>query len=367
MELTYPHDLMHVNNREVPLTKILSGEVTPLSDFESEVFSFITKWLQGIESIKLHTSGSTGTPKEITLTRNQLQQSAQRTIKALDLNQNDTAFICLDTKYIAGKMMLVRALENNMKIVAVEPSSNPFKNLTARDELDFAAFVPLQLQTIMNKSELHEVLNRMKVILVGGAPVNASLQDALKKLNCSVFATYGMTETVSNIALQKLNGSDLSDCFKTLPGISVEKDERGCLVINVPEIPQSIVTNDLVEVLNPTAFRWLGRWDTIINSGGIKVSPEKIENEISPIFKRLNINSPYFITSMQDSRLGEKIVLFIEFKLPPLTLNKLREELLSQTTSHTMPKEIIPFGNFQYTKSGKIDRKRTLEVYFLNG
>ena len=199
----YSRDI-NINNHEINLTAILSGGVTPLSDFESETFSFIKDWLHGVGSFKLHTSGSTGTSKEILLTRKQLQQSAQRTIIAFDLNGNDTAFVCLDTKYIAGKMMLVRALESNMKIVAVEPTSNPLQELSSDTSLSFAAFVPLQLREMLKYSDSTKKLNQLKAIIIGGGEVNASLQQAMQKLSCPTYATYGMTETVSHIALQLL-------------------------------------------------------------------------------------------------------------------------------------------------------------------
>lgn len=346
---------MIINQREIKFSAILSGSANPVSEFESETFSFIKDWLQETGSFKLHTSGSTGTPKEITLTRFQLEQSAKRTIQALDLNQHDTAFVCLDTKYIAGKMMLARALEADMNIVAVEPSSNPIQKLPDQQSIDFAAFVPMQLREMVKDARCVDKLNTMKAILVGGGVVHASLEQEIKKLSCPVYATFGMTETVSHIALQRLNGKEASDRFNVLPGIEIATDERGCLIIYIPEFPEKIVTNDVVELLTPRSFRWVGRADNVINSGGFKISPEKVEKIIETILP----GRSFFITSVPDERLGQKLILVIEGN----TLNaetSFLEELKQELHTYEVPKEIRYVLKFIRTETGKIKRDESL-------
>lgn len=356
--MSYSLSSIYINHRQVNLTEITPGGATSVSDFEFETFSCIQDWLQEIDSFKLQTSGSTGIPKEITLTRNQLQQSALRTIKVFDLNNNDTAFVCLDTKYIAGKMMLVRALESNMKIVAVEPSSNPLQKLPSEPSISFAAFVPLQLQEILKQGDSIQKLNRMKAIIIGGAVVSASLQQEIQKLSCPVYATYGMTETVSHIALQRLNSMEASDHFTVLPGIGIELDERGCLVIRLPEFEEKIVTNDLVELLTPTSFRWSGRIDHVINSGGFKISPEKIERIVERIFHDRMINRPFFVCGIPDDRLGQKLILTIE-GFPISGEKKILALLKQHLHAYEVPKQIFHIREFIRTGTGKVNRVKT--------
>ncbi len=358
MDLTSPHDLIHVSNREVQLTDILSSGATPLSDFESETFSFIRNWLLDVDSFRINTSGSTGTPKEITLTRKQLQQSAQRTISALHLNQNDTALICLDTKYIAGKMMLVRAFESNMKIVAVEPTSNPLLKLSSDTPISFAAFVPLQLQEMLKNEDCIQKLNRMKAVIIGGGAMHATLQHETSKLPCPVYATYGMTETVSHIALQRLNGKEASDHFTVLSGIEIQVDDRGCLVIRLPEFEEKIATNDLVDLISPTSFRWLGRFDNVINSGGYKIHPEKVEKVVESIFQERMVDRPFFISGIPDDRLGQKLILIIE-GFPISGQNKILSTLQQHLHPYEVPKQIFNIREFNRTETGKIDRLKT--------
>ncbi len=357
----YSHSTIITNNREVTLSEILSEKITPSSDFESQTFSFIKDWLQVVDSFKLHTSGSTGTPKQIFLTRKQLQQSAHRTINALDLKQNDTAFVCLDTKYIAGKMMLVRALENNMKIVAVEPTSNPLHELSSDARISFAAFVPLQLQEILKHSESVTKLNQMKAIIIGGGAVSTTLQNELQKLLCPVYATYGMTETVSHIALHRLNGRETSGHFTVLPGIHIEVDQRGCLVIKLPEFSEKIVSNDLVDLISPNSFRWLGRFDNVINSGGFKISAEKIEKSIEHIFQERSINRSFFVCGIPDIRFGQKLILVIE-GFPISGEKKILATLNQLLHPFEVPKQIFHIREFIHTNTGKINRVKTVAL-----
>jgi O-succinylbenzoic acid--CoA ligase len=356
--MVYTHHSININGQEVKITNILSGEVTSSSEFETETFSFIQNWLQNVESYKLQTSGSTGTPKEIVLTRKQLQQSAQRTIKAFSLTENDIAFICLDTKYIAGKMMLVRAFESNMKILAVEPSSNPLQKVSSDTSNTFAAFVPLQLQEMLKHSGSIKKLNQFKAIIVGGGAVNSSLQNEIKKISCPVYATYGMTETISHIALQRLNGDEATENFTTLPGIQIEVDERNCLVISLPEFSEKIVTNDLADLKTASNFKWLGRFDNVINSGGIKISPEKIEEAVESIFQERSLNRPFFVYGIPDDQLGQKMVLLIE-GFPISGEKKILAILKEQLHAYEVPKKIYHIREFIRTETGKINRAKT--------
>lgn len=341
---------LQINHRDVKLSEILSGKADAASLFETETFSFIKSWLQGLDSFTLHTSGSTGSPKEITLTRNQLKQSAQRTITALNLSQTDTALVCLDTKYIAGKMMLVRALDSNMKIVVTEPSADPLQNIQL--PITFTALVPLQLQEILQRPHATQKLNEMKAVIIGGSAVNTSLQKEITKLKCAVYATYGMTETVSHIALQRLNGKDAKDHFTVLPGIKIKTDKRGCLVIEMPEFSEAIITNDLVELISQNQFRWLGRFDNVINSGGFKISPEKIEKALEVLLP----DRSFFVTGMLDERLGEKLVLIMEGNGSTIDFSGLKLH------PYEIPKDVILVPEFIRTETGKVNREKTMRL-----
>lgn len=349
--MSYGHGSILVNGRGAALSEILSGSVPPQSAFERETFEFIIRWLKGDQTFTLNTSGSTGTPKEITVTRSQLIHSARRTIRALGLSADNTALVCLDTKYIAGKMMLVRALEANMKIVAVEPSSDPVNGLPVQP--DFGAFVPLQLDAMLKDEKSVNRLNQFKVIILGGASVSTALMEKIRGLSCAVYATYGMTETVSHIALQKLNGADARDYFETLPGIKIHTDARDCLVIELPDFREPIITHDIVQLISNTGFKILGRYDNVINSGGVKLVPETLEKKI----ELLLANRAFFIAGVNDDRLGQKLVLIVEGK----PLQQLPASLRSALSTYEVPKEIFYLDEFVRTETQKINRVKTIE------
>ncbi len=355
---TYPFNTILINGRTLTIHSIVSSSVLPLTEFETHTFSFIKQWLTEGDDFSITTSGSTGNPKTIALIRAQMQSSAKMTIKFLGLKENDISLVCLSTQYIAGRMMLVRAFEAGMFIVAQEPSANPLRNITAH--IDFMAVVPLQFQTMLAESE-HFIaqLNNMKAILIGGASINSTLKEEIKKINSPVFATYGMTETISHIALQKLNGDDATEKYKVLPGIHIQKDERGCLVIHAPYLGHAITTNDLVEITSDNEFQWLGRWDNIINTGGIKIIPEKLETAISFAIKSLGADTNFFVHGIADERLGQKLILVIETE-EDINRGKIFSMLSQVLPKYEVPKEIVTIPTFNYTQTGKINRRESM-------
>jgi O-succinylbenzoic acid--CoA ligase len=357
--MPYSHTNLLLNNKSVTLTSVLQGNVNPASDFEKSTLDFIHRWLNNQQTFILQTSGSTGTPKKIEVQRAQLVASATATLKALKLKANDNALICLSTQYIAGIMMLVRCLEGNLKITAIEPSSNPLASVPPQVQFDFAALVPYQAETIC--ADMHvSALNRIKKIIVGGAPVSVKLMETLREAESSVYQTYGMTETLSHIALQKISNVDTDAAFKALPGVKLRLDERNCLVIETNYLPEAIVTNDIVEMLDEHSFLWLGRADNVINSGGIKLFPEKIEKTVALVFASLAINKLFFICGLPDTKLGTQVSLIIESK-EKIDEAELMQTLRKQLSKHELPKTIRYTNAFEMTPTGKVNRNATLQ------
>lgn len=361
--MDYAFESILINQREESLDDIQSGKAVPQSEFESSTFQFIRDWLNGAQEFSLQTSGSTGTPKSITITRKQMQRSARRTLDALGLQPRDTSLVCLATNFIAGKMMVVRAFEGNMKIVATEPSSDPFEKITKSLPIDFMAIVPLQLQTLLANSDYTSRLNKMKGILVGGAPVSEKLKEQVQRITCPVYETYGMTETISHIALRLLNTSNQSDSFQLLAGITVQLDARGCLVIDDDNLSGRILTNDLVQLIGPDKFLWLGRIDHVINSGGIKLSPEKIEQEVGRLFSSLNIQRNFFVAGLPNETLGQEVVVVVEGNpLSGEAYNSIRVDLSQRLSAYEVPRQILFLENFRYTPTGKINRAESTRL-----
>jgi o-succinylbenzoate---CoA ligase len=347
-----------LNHREIEITDILNGRAIAHSVFETNVLKFIQKWFEPTGEFSQHTSGSTGDPKLITISREQMIASARLTEKALKLNASDVALVCLDPEYIAGKMMIVRSFVTNMKIIAVTPSSNPFAGLESNYKIDFTALVPVQLTEVVHANTSFW-LNRVKKIIVGGAQVSEHLQKKLAPFSSEIFATYGMTETISHVALQHLNGPLQSDYFVTLPEITISTDDRGCLVIQVPFLNRAIRTNDLVKIQDSNHFKWLGRADNLINSGGIKVIPEKVEREISRIIGALGQKSAVMVTSIPDDRLGSKIICLLEGSLDNITIENINGKLKASLSPYEIPKAFFTNIPFAVTDNGKLNRSLT--------
>jgi len=337
----------------------ISQEVGSNADFLKSR-EFCKRWIDGQESFTINTSGSTGTPKPIVITRAQMEVSAKMTIEALGLDEGDNALVCLNTEYIAGKMMLVRGMVCELNLYITEPSSNPLEDLPEDLRIDFMAVVPLQMEAMIDQGYI-DLLNKMKAIIVGGAPISLSLGEKMKELTCPVFATYGMTETVSHIALKRMNGADASDYFQVLNNVAIAQDDRGCLTINaILTNNETIVTNDVVKIIDQKRFEWLGRADNVVNSGGLKIYPEQLENQVRQILIGLDINCNLIIAGIADDSLGEKVVLILEVKeLDSGNLDSIKLSLKNSLPEYQAPKEIYCLENFVYTENGKFKRSDT--------
>jgi len=350
-----------LNGITYTLSEIQQGQFK--TNVENSALRFCHSWLNGENENTLQTSGSTGKPKPIHVTRNQLKASAELTNSFLKLQRGYTSLICLDTRYIAGIMMLVRSMEAGMNMYIVEPTANPLEKIPTDVTIDFMALVPYQLETILG-SPHKDKLDKVKIALIGGAPLSTEIRKDLKSLTCTFYATYGMTETLSHIALQKLNGENAQDFFQTLKNISIQVDQRGCLIIHAPHLgSDSIVTNDLVELISENQFRWLGRFDNVINSGGVKVIPEKIESAITPLMIELNLINRFFISGLPDRTLGEAVILFIEGEMLETKLEQTLMQRLKETVGkYEVPKLIRYASKFIQTDTGKVNKLKTLEL-----
>jgi o-succinylbenzoate---CoA ligase len=327
------------------------------SDFEKSTLKFCHAWLNGQQEFTIQTSGSTGAPKPIVLLRKQMEASANQTIEALQLKTGETALVCLDTKYIAGQMMLVRSLIIGMNIIAVEPASNPFEKIDGQ-QIDFVALVPYQLENIIEHTP--ERLDPVRCAIIGGASISHSLMEKIKKSSCVLHSTYGMTETISHIALQQLNGKSPREFFEAFPSIQLRLDNRGCLCIKANYLKEEIITNDLVELVEERKFKWLGRIDNVINSGGIKIIPEKAELIFEKVFDSFQIKNRFFITGLPDEKLGNKVTIVVE----GLAFNKeIQKEILVRVSQklnkYELPKEFVFIQHFTETATGKVNRSAT--------
>lgn len=329
----------------------------PEDAYFRQAWEFCRLYASGQETFVLHTSGSTGTPKPIALTRVQMQASARVTQRALDLRTGQQALVCLNVGYIAGTMMLVRGMELGLTMHIVAPSSQPFASLPHDLAIDFVAVVPLQLQAMLDAGQA-SVLNTLGVIIVGGAPVSQQLLEGIQRLSVPIFSTYGMTETVSHVALRRLNGVEATDSYRLLEGVEAATDERRCLRLRgAVTNHQWIQTNDVVEFLAPRKFIIVGRADNIINSGGVKIQLEKVERAIE---KTELIASRFFAWSEPDERLGQKLILVVESE-KKLDSELLQTRLIPELLTYELPKKVYFVKKFIETPTGKVDKRRTFE------
>lgn len=315
-----------------------------------EINQFLREWFSNAHYVVVNTSGSTGIPKTIQLRKDFMVNSALATGCYFQLGENTKALCCLPIKFIAGKMMLVRALTLGWHIDVIESTSNPLLQITK--EYDFSAMVPLQLRNSISK------IHQIKTLIVGGGTVSRDLEKAIQTIDTNCYATFGMTETITHIAVKKLNKFTQSElesasAYKTLPDVTISKDKRSCLVIHAPKISDgNIITNDVIDLISKTEFKWKGRLDHVINSGGVKLHPEEIELKLSHA-----IHDRFFVAGIPDEILGEKCILVIESENFQITTKH-----FSKLSRFEIPKAIFFIPKFLETGSGKINRNKTLDL-----
>ena len=341
--------MIFFQNIRLPFSKdeILRAGTENLLEHEKKVLYFLKLWYDDSPTVTVNTSGTTGKSKAITFRKQDFLESARRTLTFLDIREGEKALLSLSTDYIAGKLMVVRAIAGNLDLQVGDIASNPLKNLAA--DIDFAAFVPLQVNAIINEPDTLQRFKKIKTVIIGGGILDDGLSGKLKTFPNRIFHTFGMTETLTHVAMRKISGEQ-ENIYRALPGISFQTDEKSRLIIHIPYLPaKEVITNDMVELIDEYSFRYTGRYDNIINSGGIKISPEKVEAKLKPY-----INKPFFLGKENDPVLGEKVVLYIESTTPLPGIEALVKKYLNP---YERPKKIYYIDKFNRTDTGKIIRK----------
>lgn len=346
MNLFFPNRIYHQKDL-IPLAESLQDHP---ESWLRDLAKLILEWFDPSDTIRLTTSGSTGTPSQIRLLKSAMKKSALKTGDYFNLGKQSSALAALPYSFIAGKMMFIRAVTLNWNLHIVAPSSNPLAYID--EEIDFVAMTPHQLLTVLKQtpSQLHYV----KKILLGGAPVSSELDRIIQSLKPEIYLGYGMTETITHIAVKRLNGTDPDSDFHALPGINFTIGKDDSLIITADHLEKSIQTTDIVDLKGPSSFSWLGRKDNVINSGGIKIHPETIEEKLQEF-----INVPFFIIGQKDEHLGETVALCIEST--EILNNDLLERSFSSLGKYEIPKHTFYCEEFLYTATGKIRRKESFK------
>lgn len=318
-----------------------------------QIFSFLKEWFSDSAYVRVKTSGSTGAPKEYMVEKEKMRNSALMTCRFFALDATKNALLCMSAEYIAGKMMLVRAIVSGMNLVCVEPCGNPLRDIASK--IDFAAMVPMQLYNTLQHETETCALNRIGDVIVGGGAVRPSLTESLHTLRCSVWSTYGMTETLSHIALRRLNGKCASAHYTPLQGVRVTLAERGTLDIEAPLLCDGILhTNDVAALHDDGTFDILGRIDNTVCSGGIKIQLERMEEKLQQV-----LDFPFAATSVPDEKFGEALVLLVATDTPDSALLPTIRKALPK---FWLPKHIVHCAEIPLTPTAKPDRKAIRKI-----
>ena len=328
---------------------------------------FFSEWNNDSDRVLVHTSGSTGKPKPMMVEKKRMLNSARITCDFLGLNPGDSALLCMSLDYIAGKMVVVRSIERHLHLISVPPSGHPLKDVD--EEITFAAMVPMQVYNTLQVPEERERLTHIRHLIIGGGAIDASLEQELQSLpgDIAIWSTYGMTETMSHIALRRINGDESSEWYQPFDSVHVSQTEEGCLVIDAPQVcAETLVTNDVVEIepyiynkVEKLRFRIKGRKDNVICSGGIKIQIEEVETLLKP-----HLEKPFMLAKKKDGKFGEIAVLLTEdedIKKVEATVRRLLSDESEKSSDHKkykywIPKEFRYVEHLPLTETGKPKR-----------
>jgi O-succinylbenzoic acid--CoA ligase len=342
------------SNREL---KLLSEERTGNKNtpaWEKAIYKFILNWLNYSDTIVQYSSGTTGRSKMINLLKSSMIRSAENTCRYFNLRKGQTAALCLPVNYIAGKMMVVRSIVGGLNLCLIEPAGTP--DFSQIDAIDFCAMVPLQVINVFHNLDKHPPI---KKLIIGGGEILADLEKLLESSPVEAYATYGMAETCSHIAVRRLNSQNFQTDYHVFPGITIGIDNRDCLFIKADYLPEIIITNDLVKLTSPSSFKWQGRYDNLISSGGIKIAPEEVEAII-----RNKIGLDCAIIGVPDKKLGQRLLMVTEKIDVQNRIQSIRSKLEKLLPSKLLPKEILSIEKFPRNKAFKLDRKKLTDMFY---
>jgi O-succinylbenzoic acid--CoA ligase len=327
----------HLNAED--LCRVAYSFIKEGDDFEKPVGNFILDWFDANDYIEMLTSGSTGKSKRLRVEKQAMVNSAIATGDFFGLEAGNTIINCLPVKYVAGKMMFIRAFILGLEMDFVAPSSSPLEFI--EKSYHFTAMVPLQAM-----NSLH-LLHNFKTVIIGGTAISNELEKKLKPIKSNIYETFGMTETISHFAARKV-GTKPFVCF---PNVKISVNENNCLIVKAKNISKATIkTNDIVELVAENEFVFLGRYDNVINSGGIKLIPEQIEAKMQPFIK-----NRFFVTAKQNKELGEHLVLIVEGEKQEINLDK-----ITTLDKYEKPREVIFVNKFKETPTGKVIRNESL-------
>ncbi len=347
------------NYSKKELQKVCASNIEDknLDDWEKEIYIFLTEWLSDSEFITVKTSGSTGTPKNINLLKKHMIISAQKTLSFFNLKKNDSIWLCLPANYIAGKMIIVRAIVGELNLLYSKPAAPPM--LTTNGKIKFAAMVPNQVIKLLSGNKGINQLKNITHLLIGGDAITKNLYNSIvNSMPCNVWHSYGMTETITHIAIKKITNKSAN--YIPLQGVLINTNAQSQLVINAPDIGvNNLITNDIANVFDDGSFEVVGRLDNVIISGGVKFYPELIEEKLSK-----DISAPFFIGGIPDEILGNKIVLFIESSCNGYYQKNVMDALFKDKLfKYERPKEVVYLNDFLRTSTGKVKRKDVIMRY----
>lgn len=341
----------------------------------------------------LFTSGTTGFPKGVCVLREGLDNFISSIPRYIPLKPGSTmcSFTNISFDIFLLEVFVFMKVGGIIYIPSEEECINPKKMLSiiSNPKIQVTQMTPSRLRMLQSVNKTLNMLDTLKILLVGGEPFPSDMLHTLQDYtNSRIYNMYGPTETTIWSTIADLTSSSnvyigrpidntriylLDDNLnEVMPGKigeiciagqglakgyikNTKKTNEAFLQMNSAHMERIYRTGDLGQYVNGFLY-CLGRNDQQIKLFGHRIELEEIDSVI------IASNLVDSVCNCYD-KTKEKIICFYKSS-QVVDAHKFNDCLCEKIPDYMIPANYIHVDSFLYTSSGKIDRNLMLENYY---
>ncbi|KRM88724.1 AMP-binding protein [Liquorilactobacillus vini] len=335
-------------------------------------------------ALMMYTSGTTGKPKKVILTHENLLTAAQFVIQSQQLTAADRTLIVLPLFHINAQIiaMLSTLLSGGCVLLPLKFSASHFWQQVKDEKITWVSASPSVISILLaNKKAQQNFVapSSLRFLRSASAPLSSELQQRFeKKYQLPIIQGYGMTEAAGQICVNPLEHSKRGSVGKPIgTKVSILINNRPAkLPKQIGEVllkGKNVITSyanrdpslDFIDgwlrtgdlgYFDSDGYLYLtGRSKELINYGGHKISPLKIEN----VLLQADFVCEAAAVGIFDQLFGEKIVAVIVLNdsvNQAIAKKELTQLLEKDLAKFERPQQLIFVNKLPHNRVGKILR-----------